>query len=134
MKPKAPLSRSLHSIDVDGPGCGAQAFLSPTHKVPGFHLACVEQQPGGRAVSVTLFPLGQGAGNQTLVVPMTGEAEEGPKSARAVLFVRHSRKKKKGVPLLLVSLAAAGGASHPLLVLSVGSPEYLAGGPVVVWH
>lgn len=92
VKPKAPLSRSLHGVDVDGPGCGAHAFLSPTHKVPGFHLACIEQQPGGGdVVSVTLFPHGQGAGNQTLAVQMAGVGEDEIESAREILFVRRSR-------------------------------------------
>lgn len=95
VKPKGPLSRSLHGVDVEGPGCGAHAFLSPTHKVQGFHLACVEQQPGGGGVSVTLFPHGQGAGNQTLTVQMTGEEEGGLESARAILFVRQSRERHR---------------------------------------
>eukprot|EP00903_Cladosiphon_okamuranus_P005392 g5381.t1 len=88
VKPKAkePLSRSLHSVDVDGPGCGAHAYLSPTHKVHGFHLACVEQQPAGGAVSVMLFPHGQGAGNHTLTVQVAGEEEGGIEGAREVLF------------------------------------------------
>lgn len=99
MKPKQPLSRSLHGVDVDGPGCGAHAFLSPTHKVHGFHLACVEQRSAGGAVSVTLFPHGQGAGNQTLTVQMAGGGGGGLESAREALFVsqQQSRRKKRAV-------------------------------------
>ncbi|CAM9884149.1 unnamed protein product, partial [Ectocarpus sp. 12 AP-2014] len=79
---KPPLSRSLHAIDVSGPGCGAHRYLSPTHAVSGFHLACIEEEAGtsgggGGVVSVTLFRDGRGEGNQTLALqtpPDSGSA------------------------------------------------------------
>lgn len=63
-----PRPNSLHTVDVHGPDCGAHGFLSPTHVVKGFHLACVERVGTTGDVSVTLFPHGQGKGNQTLTL------------------------------------------------------------------
>ena len=74
-------SRSLHTVDVDGPDCGAHSFLSPTHVVKGFHLACVERVGTTGDVSVTLFPHGQGKGNQTLTLGS-------PETAKDVFYVR----------------------------------------------
>ncbi|CAM9163624.1 unnamed protein product [Scytosiphon promiscuus] len=98
-KKQKPLSRSLHAVDVEGPGCGAHSYLSPTHVVPGFHLACVEERKvprdgasdDGTVVSVTLFQDGQGAGNQTLTLPTAlreeGEGADAGRSANGADFL-----------------------------------------------
>ena len=69
-------SRSLHGVDVDGSDCGAQAFLSPTHVVSGFHLACIQPQEDSSGLSVTLFVHGQSKGNHTLSLPASEDATD----------------------------------------------------------
>lgn len=78
-------------MDVSGPGCGAHRYLSPTHAVSGFHLACIEEEEagssggGGGVVSVTIFRDGRGEGNQTLALQTPPDSS----SATSVLHVRH---------------------------------------------
>lgn len=135
-KKQEPRSRTLHGVDVDGPGCGAHGYLSPTHTVPGFHLACIEERKVSRdgstdddtVVSVTLFQDGQGTGNQTLTLPaIDGEEGETVRSADAADFLfqvrpagpRGCRRRYRGGPRssevsfssLAVSLSSSSSAS-----------------------
>lgn len=48
--------------------CGADQFLSTTHMVRGFHVACLDLDHGSGNVSVTVFQNGRRSVNQTLVL------------------------------------------------------------------
>lgn len=88
--PHKPLRSSLHGVEVDGPDCGAQAFLSPTHVVLGFHLACLQPQGDSGDVSVTLFLHGQSKENDTLMLATSDNAnkDDGDFHVRGASFVQ----------------------------------------------
>lgn len=88
--PRKPLPSSLHGVDVAGPDCGAQAFLSPTHVVLGFHLACLQPQGDSGDVSVTLFLHGQSKENDTLLLATSDNAnkDDGDFHVREAFFVQ----------------------------------------------